>query len=474
MKHKFFIFLFSLVLTLSLGSFERVSACSCSGRSICEAFGDSKAVFIGKVIEGNSPERMSDAFGLKTNEIKFVFNVQESFLGAEPYKQISVYTGLGFGDCGFPFQSGEIYLVYAYKSEGKLRTSICSGSSHISKVDAEEFKFLEAAAKRKWNGGRVFGNVSAIKQRKQIDFNTREIKESISRINLKMSDGINTQTIRTDEKGNYEIDGLEAKNYKLELLLPENYIFDRYSYVINSRQQNWQVREFEMSIGGCRQENFTLINDSNLSGKIVGLNGKGLAKASVELIPITSPDKLELEEVYDTETNENGEFNLKAVPTGKYFLGVNLAKSPDEQQPYQRTFYPGTTDRNQATVVDVKPGQKTSSLNFQLTKKLIPHLVHGTIIFADGKPAADVSITLEDVNRPHVCVNGCDIRSDSQGRFTLKGYEGYTYFVVAYDSSKDYDKFEQETVSIPPNFKLDKDYNGLKVTLKIKPKKREY
>lgn len=61
MKNKILIFLFSLILTFSLGNFERVLACSCSEQKpVCEAFGDAKAVFVGEVIDGGSPERMSD------------------------------------------------------------------------------------------------------------------------------------------------------------------------------------------------------------------------------------------------------------------------------------------------------------------------------------------------------------------------------------------------------------------------------
>lgn len=474
MKHKTNLFIFSLTLMLSLGIFEQVLACSCGTRSSCEAFGDSKAVFIGEVIEGSSPERMSDMIGLKTNDLKFTLSVQESFRGAESSKQIEIYTGLGFGDCGFPFEKGKSYLVYAYEREGKLYTSICSRSRHISRVESEEFKFLETVSKKPWKGARIFGNVSAITQRKEIDFNTKETKESLYGIKLELKKGSESKQLNSDAQGNYEVEGLEAGKYDLKLLLPKEYTFDKSTYVLYSTNQNWETRNIEVKIGGCQQEDFALINDSVLSGKITGSNGESLEKATVQLIPINSPDKLDLEEVYDAETNNIGEFNVKTVLVGKYYLGINLAKSPDEQQPYQKTFYPGTTDRNQAKIIEVKAGQKVSSLNFQLTKKLVPLYVSGIVTFVDGKPAADVSITLEDSNRPNVCVNGCNIRTDSQGKFKLKGYKDYTYFVSAYDSSKEYDKFEQKTISTPITFKLEKNYDELKVMLEITPKKSKY
>lgn len=471
MKHKIVLFIFSFVLMLLVGSVEKIFACSCGGRSICEAFGNSKAVFIGEVIEGNSPERMSDMMRLNTNEIKFTLSVQKSFRGIEKNKQVEIYTGLGFGDCGFPFQKGETYLVYASEHEGKLRTSICARSRHISRVDAEETKLLETFSTTPWKGGRIFGNIFAITQRKQIDFNTKEIKEPLSGLKLELKNGSKSVQLNSDAQGNYEIDGLEAGKYSLEIWLPKEFIFDKNAYVLYAENQNWETRKIEIKADGCKQENFALINNSNLTGKIKGLDNKALEKAAVQLIPADSPDKLALEEVYEAETDKFGEFNLRAVPVGRYYLGINLAKSPDERQPYQKTFYPGTIDRSQAKVIEVKAGQNISSLDFQMTKKLIPLYVSGIVTFAGGKPAADVSITLEDVDRPHVCVNGCNIRTDSQGRFKLQGYKGYTYFVSAYDSSREYEKFEQETFSIPSNFKLEENLDDLKVVLKITSKK---
>lgn len=463
MKHKIFIIVFSIALMFSFGSFEKVLACECFSRSYCETFGDSKAVFIGEVVEGNSPERLLDSINRNSNELKFVLVVRESFQGVEKHQQIPIYTGFGFGDCGFPFQKGESYLVYVYEENGKFHTSICSGSKHISRVSQEEFKFLENASKNRWKGAKVFGNVSVITHKRSVNLQTQDIKESIPFAKLKLSNGTETKYIQSDKNGNYEIDSLESKSYQLELLLPLNYTFDKGSYVMFASSQNWETRTFDLTNKGCKQEDFDLINDSRLSGKVTDLDRLGLAKATVQLIPINSSDKLTQEELYDTETNENGQFDLKNIPVGKYLLGINLAKSPDEHQPYQKTFYPGTTDRKKAAVINVELGQKISSLNFQATQKLIPNKVTGIVTYEDGKPASNISITLEDVNLPKYCVNGCNHSTDSQGRFELLGYQGYSYFVVAYDA-------KQNFVSNSPNFTLTKDLSGLKVTLFAKPK----
>jgi hypothetical protein len=59
------------------------------------------------------------------------FDVTTIYRG-DKQEHISVITGLGTGDCGYPFESRHEYLVYAIKaSEGIWFTSICSGTAAI-------------------------------------------------------------------------------------------------------------------------------------------------------------------------------------------------------------------------------------------------------------------------------------------------------------------------------------------------------
>jgi hypothetical protein len=56
------------------------------------------------------------------------FKVNEAFTGvANDTKQISIETGLGGGDCGYAFERGVEYLVYAHRTRaGGLGTGTCS------------------------------------------------------------------------------------------------------------------------------------------------------------------------------------------------------------------------------------------------------------------------------------------------------------------------------------------------------------
>ena len=57
------------------------------------------------------------------------FNVSHSYRGVRQLP-VQVETGLGGGDCGFGFEIGKQYVVYAYIGEsGRLSTGICTGTA---------------------------------------------------------------------------------------------------------------------------------------------------------------------------------------------------------------------------------------------------------------------------------------------------------------------------------------------------------
>lgn len=135
-QHKSSRCFFQLLLVIVMaGACCQALACSCGAeKPVCEEYGYAKAIFVGKVTDGKSVESFYDRLAIKGKDLSFVFDVQQNFLGVAVGKKITVHTGFGFGDCGIPFEKGETYLVYAYESEGNLKTGICSRTRHISRV----------------------------------------------------------------------------------------------------------------------------------------------------------------------------------------------------------------------------------------------------------------------------------------------------------------------------------------------------
>ncbi len=126
-------------------------ACSCvvPGPPNVE-FSTTEGVFSGKVMQITDKYNIAVALidrtlmkigarGIWAHDLFYGYNV--TFSVSKSWKLIDanivqIYTGNGYGDCGYRFDIGKDYLVYVYRSYGKpngrLGTSICSRNAELS------------------------------------------------------------------------------------------------------------------------------------------------------------------------------------------------------------------------------------------------------------------------------------------------------------------------------------------------------
>lgn len=131
------VFLLGLAIGLLLLSSTAVLACSCElpkqgetvKQAVKRAHQNSNAVFAGEVVEVITNPKV---FYLKVR-----FKVERSWKNART-EELTIRTGRSIGgDCGYRFEVGEHYLVYAYGSEREmLETNICQRTRKLA--DAEE------------------------------------------------------------------------------------------------------------------------------------------------------------------------------------------------------------------------------------------------------------------------------------------------------------------------------------------------
>ncbi|MBI5029332.1 MAG: ABC transporter permease subunit [Chloroflexi bacterium] len=121
----------ALVLVTSLLAVRvpRALACSCvSPGSPQQALDQSTAVFVGKVTERKIVDSLDSQ-----DAVQFDFQVSTVWKGPVQ-KDLSAMTSFGSASCGYEFQVGEKYLVYAGGSENRLHVSLCSRTMPISKA----------------------------------------------------------------------------------------------------------------------------------------------------------------------------------------------------------------------------------------------------------------------------------------------------------------------------------------------------
>lgn len=139
---KVFVVVPLLLVWLILGA-ENTLACSCIApdpdksltQQVRDAVKDSDIVFSARVLSITElPEEGH-------NKIKL--RLTKTWKGRLT-RTVTVTTGLGSGDCGYRFEKGKTYLIYAYRSEKKrFSTNSCSRTAAVgSNKDLDVLKRL--------------------------------------------------------------------------------------------------------------------------------------------------------------------------------------------------------------------------------------------------------------------------------------------------------------------------------------------
>lgn len=208
-------------LIVTLASAARAEACMCAGpASACAAFGNASAVFAGTVIEIKSNPRDEAAGGDATRRVTFA--VDEAFSGVGG-AEASVSTGLGGGDCGYPFVRGASYLVYArVRQDGRLHTGICTRTMPAAAAGAD-VEFLRALARRS-SGVTVSGRVG--RPLDKWDESGDRALEPLEGVRVTVVGRAGMREAFTDARGRYELTGLPPGHYEIMLHPPDGLTTD--------------------------------------------------------------------------------------------------------------------------------------------------------------------------------------------------------------------------------------------------------
>src|SRR5262250_3998113 len=129
MKNPFPVSLLALLLWISLPLSAAACDCGYAGAP-CKAFEKTPTVFVGRV-------DLKTASGDDYKDRLVSFEVERNYRGLTT-KTAEVLSGWN-SDCGYRFQEGVRYLVYAYPHSptAKLTTSICTRTRPLSEASAD-------------------------------------------------------------------------------------------------------------------------------------------------------------------------------------------------------------------------------------------------------------------------------------------------------------------------------------------------
>jgi hypothetical protein len=123
------------------------------------------------------------------------------------------------------------------------------------------------------------------------------------------------------------------------------------------------------------------------------------------------------------------------VAPGKYLLTINPNGCHNNQEiQYGRMFYPGVANKDDARIITVGENEEVVLKKFKLLPPLQDRWFSGVVISPDGAPAAGATVFMRQkgVPLPQCLGLNSEVKTDSTGRFRIRGYHPYTYVIRAY------------------------------------------
>jgi hypothetical protein len=217
-----------LLVLVAVGGWpgSAAQACSCAHPGPpCRALSNSDAVFAGRVSEIRDEDGPPRDGGVRGPRRRVRLVVEESFRGAGVKRggALEVATGLGGGDCGYRFEVGERYLVYAEHPTGGdgLYTGICSRTRPLADAGVD-LDYLRARTRPERAAG-IEGSIDEL-ARDPVTRDTRLVgpMRGVTVVAERLGDRRRWEA-RTDEHGWFRIWGLTFGRYTVRAVLPETF-----------------------------------------------------------------------------------------------------------------------------------------------------------------------------------------------------------------------------------------------------------
>ena len=423
-----------IAVVVMVFSVTNAFGCFCGGGGApCEDYGRAAAVFVGTPIALRTVERSLTG---NREEIEFAlpriftFSVEQTFLGGQTV-EIEVSTGMGSSDCGYDFKIGTRYLIYAsdYSKRNRLMTSTCSRTRPFTDA-SEDLEFFRSFGSR-GAGVTIQGEVKRARQ--NVATGNPSEARPLAKIGLTVEREGELREVFTGDDGRFSLTGLSPGKFKVTLRLPD----ELYTYKAE--------QELTVADHGCATVNYHVVDNGRLSGRVLDPEGQPAAKVALQLMEADHTDPLKDQAKY-AQTDAEGRYIFDALPPGRYVLAANLKHLQGPNDPtnvYPRTFYPGVLDISKTEFIDVGIGEAVRDRNWQLPVRRVPSTLTGKVVWNDGTPAARAFIVFREVTDDPSTTNEMElfarllvrasggIEADDSGYFTIKGYVGQKYVMVA-------------------------------------------
>jgi hypothetical protein len=343
-----------IVAALTHAAENEALACSCNGNGgpPCQAAWTADVVFAGTV---RAVEQIDhETLGAPYRAMLVKFEVERGFLNAVP-GPLEIVTGMGGGDCGYRFTTGARYLVYAWKTpSSRLSTGICSRTQPLDKAE-EDIRYLMSIPAT-GTGGRVYGRVH--EWRRDPAEATAVDYGPVENVTVMVRGATFAREVFTDALGQYELPNLPVGEITVSVIPPAGF------------DMPYLERKLELKdLRACSEMDFTISQTGSVSGMVIDASGRPVADVAIDAVAAElagfDPPPFQ----HPARTDNRGVFEFEDLPPGRYVIGVNLTRRPGARQGGQPLFLPGTALTREATVIEVKPGDREEVGVLRLTDR---------------------------------------------------------------------------------------------------------
>jgi 5-hydroxyisourate hydrolase-like protein (transthyretin family) len=282
-----------------------------------------------------------------------------------------------------------------------------------------------------------------------------------AQVRLRSSRGGNdVRLVTTDDQGNFEARNLFAGDWQITAS-KSGFTTARYG----QRRATDEGRPVSVSNGQRAVVQIGLPRAGAITGRLLDEFGEPLLGARIQATRpriVRGVRQLVAVGASDT-TDDTGSFRLFGLAPGTYYVTATLRASAPDADLLQATvggvtYYPGTSDVAEALPLVLRPGDETN-VAFQLAP-VRDVRVSGTVLGANGAPAADVEVRLLRMDATEVGTTvGNFGRTAGDGTFTVINVPPGQYVITAVHvevprdrQTSPIDTFEETTQALSVGF----------------------
>jgi hypothetical protein len=393
-----------IALLSFLAAAPQVIGCSCMAWGPpCQAAWQYEAVVRARVLDIDEPETGASKTGeLNWTPRRVKLYVEENLLGAQAAKTtMEVWTGRGGGDCGYPFERGVTYVIYAHRaSPEKLIAGTCSRTRPESEA-SEDLAYFRGLDQRP-SSGEIFGVVNSV----ALAGYGAHTPGPLPGARVVLTGPSGKKDVTAGQDGKYRFQGLAPGKYEIAASA-EGYA------------QPGGMPALELHAKGCQERDLYLGIDRRIRVRIKSAGGAALTGIAPELVPVRPRVEGDFLQPYSGTLREDGSYEFSNVDEGDYYLGVNVLAIGEASSQYPRWLYPGTMDAKAAVPVRVRGAAGVQTFSLTLPEPQEPRVISGQVFSADARPAPGAMVMAPAVYSTYDGMVATQTDNDGRFRITL-------------------------------------------------------